>query len=85
MTYSTIGQGRGANTAVALSKNEMRHYLATGEMPSGFRERVELALEFEACENCDDRKCMGCVFREYDHECGDTCPSCCPTGEPQND
>lgn len=30
-----------------------------------------------SCENCDDRKCMGCVFREYDHECTDDCPMCC--------
>jgi hypothetical protein len=29
------------------------------------------------CRNCDDRKCMGCVFREYDHECVSDCPDCC--------
>ncbi|WP_157897454.1 hypothetical protein [Mycobacteroides chelonae] len=29
------------------------------------------------CRNCDGRKCMGCVFREYDHDCADDCPDCC--------
>lgn len=29
------------------------------------------------CRNCDDRKCMGCVFREYDHDCSNDCPDCC--------
>lgn len=29
------------------------------------------------CSNCDGRKCMGCVFREYDHDCADDCPFCC--------
>ena len=33
----------------------------------------------EPCENCDGRKCMGCIFREYDHECQDDCPMCCTT------
>lgn len=31
------------------------------------------------CGNCDGRKCMGCVFREYDHDCADDCPDCCTT------
>ena len=29
------------------------------------------------CPNCDGRKCMGCVFREYDHDCTRDCPTCC--------
>lgn len=29
------------------------------------------------CRNCDGRRCMGCVFREYDHDCADDCPDCC--------
>ncbi len=33
------------------------------------------------CRNCDDRKCMGCVFREYYHDCKDDCPDCCTTKE----
>lgn len=33
--------------------------------------------QFSLCRNCDDRKCMGCVFREYYHECVDDCPFCC--------
>lgn len=30
------------------------------------------------CGNCDGRGCMGCVCREYDHDCADDCPVCCP-------
>lgn len=30
-----------------------------------------------SCPNCDGRKCMGCIFREYDHDCADDCPLCC--------
>lgn len=33
--------------------------------------------QFSECRNCDDRKCMGCVFREHDHTCKDDCPECC--------
>ena len=29
------------------------------------------------CANCDDRKCMSCVFREPHDECCDDCPDCC--------
>lgn len=29
------------------------------------------------CCNCGGQKCMGCVFREYDHQCADDCPDCC--------
>lgn len=28
------------------------------------------------CCNCGGRRCMGCVFREYDHECANDCPEC---------
>lgn len=37
----------------------------------------DLAREIEGCPNCDGRKCMGCVFREYDHDCKYDCPLCC--------
>jgi len=30
-----------------------------------------------ACSNCDDRKCMDCVFRVIHDECRDDCPHCC--------
>lgn len=30
-----------------------------------------------ACSNCDDRRCMGCVCREWDHDCANDCPECC--------
>jgi hypothetical protein len=33
--------------------------------------------QHSTCRNCDDRKRMGCVFREYDHDCKDDCPFCC--------
>lgn len=37
------------------------------------------------CENCDSRGCMGCVLREWDHDCRNDCPSCCaaPTRQGQ--
>lgn len=34
-----------------------------------------------SCQNCDGVKCMGCVFREYDHTCRDDCPFCCSPGQ----
>lgn len=33
------------------------------------------------CQNCQGRGCMDCVFRVYDHECADDCPSCCQCPE----
>ena len=30
-----------------------------------------------SCGNCDDRKCMSCVFRDIHDECRDDCPDCC--------
>lgn len=30
-----------------------------------------------ACKNCDDRKCMDCVFRIVHDRCEDDCPDCC--------
>lgn len=33
--------------------------------------------QYSECRNCDDRKCMGCVFREYYHTCVNDCPECC--------
>jgi len=29
------------------------------------------------CSNCDDRKCMACVFREIHDVCRNDCPDCC--------
>lgn len=29
------------------------------------------------CANCDDRKCMDCVFRYVHDRCRDSCPDCC--------
>ena len=29
------------------------------------------------CANCDSRKCMSCVLRDYHDECEDDCPHCC--------
>jgi len=31
-----------------------------------------------SCSNCDDRKCMSCIFREVHDVCRDDCPKCCP-------
>lgn len=37
--------------------------------------------QYVECRNCDDRKCMGCVFREWGHECADNCPMCCANSQ----
>lgn len=29
------------------------------------------------CRNCDDRKCMDCVFRYHHDACEESCPDCC--------
>lgn len=36
------------------------------------------ALDAMACQNCDDRKCMDCVFRTHHDTCYDDCSDCCP-------
>jgi len=28
------------------------------------------------CPNCDNVKCIGCVFRDPDHVCVEDCPNC---------
>ena len=33
--------------------------------------------QYSDCRNCDDRKCMACVFREWHDECEESCPFCC--------
>lgn len=37
--------------------------------------------QYADCANCDDRKCMSCVFREIHDACEDDCPECC--GDPE--
>ena len=33
--------------------------------------------QYADCANCDDRKCMACIFREPHSACADDCPECC--------
>lgn len=33
-------------------------------------------MTHRACPNCDDRKCMDCVFRVVHDRCVDDCPVC---------
>jgi hypothetical protein len=67
--------------ATSLTHNEMRAYLRDGVMPENYVDRIKLDLEFLPCENCDNRRCMGCVVREWDHECASDCPFCCEVEE----
>jgi hypothetical protein len=30
-----------------------------------------------SCCNCGGVKCMGCVLRDWGHDCEDDCPECC--------
>ncbi len=36
------------------------------------------ALKGMSCHNCDDRKCMDCVFRSQHDKCYDDCSVCTP-------
>jgi hypothetical protein len=63
-----------------FTHNEAREYLGNGQLPDKFYDRLHTLAEIELnqpCSNCDDRKCMGCIFREYNHDCADDCPFCC--------
>lgn len=44
-------------------------------------ERLAAALERMWCSNCDDRRCMDCVFRSPHDSCADDCPTCCAEPE----
>ena len=33
--------------------------------------------QYSDCRNCDDRKCMACVLREWHDKCNNDCPGCC--------
>jgi hypothetical protein len=56
--------------------------------PCGYYATSENGLPHEhepeqgGCCNCGGQRCMGCVFREYDHECQHDCPDCAPTSLP---
>lgn len=51
--------------------------------PCGFRiidaEGGDMSTDHKSlsCCNCGGVKCMGCVFREWGHDCEDDCPECC--------
>lgn len=65
-----------------FSKNTAREFLAnngeiTPDLLNSLKIEADLVANTYACANCDDRKCMGCIFREYNHNCEDDCPSCC--------
>lgn len=47
------------------------------ETPTRVRDEETGVLYELVCSNCDGRKCMGCVFRDWEHECEDDCPNCC--------
>lgn len=61
-----------------LTKVEAEYFLSSGgNLPDNFTERIKNFIKFYKCSNCDGRLCMGCVMREYDHECADDCPFYC--------
>lgn len=68
-------------TPFVWTKVEAAAYLRDGTLPENFEERLGLVLDpLYPCSNCDGRLCMGCVFREYDHDCAHDCPYCCENG-----
>lgn len=57
-----------------------RHVEATGIVDNGGNlVLAECPGQVSACRNCDDRRCMACVLREWHERCEDDCPSCCTT------
>ena len=73
-----------------LTKREARDFLETNVLPDNFTERLivqaELVRDVWPCTNCDGRKCMGCVMREYDHECSESqCDFCYQKGSHVSD
>ena len=64
-----------------LTKFEAECFLAANVPPFDFYHRVEASLS-EKCRNCDDRKCMACVLREWDGDHGENCPNCCESSIP---
>jgi hypothetical protein len=65
-----------------LTKVEAWDYVQGSFLPGNFGARLENFIEFYKCGNCDERLCMGCVLREWEHECANDCPDCCKDGEP---
>jgi len=62
-----------------LTQNEAAAYLKDGTLPDNFGQRVENWLEFGACENCDNRRCMHFVMRDWWDGEIDRCDGyCCP-------
>ena len=62
-------------TVVGLCDRDGPHKAHT--FPSEYGGLWDCPGQYSECRNCDDRKCVGCVFREYDHDCVDDCPFCC--------
>lgn len=48
-------------------------YITTLE---GARVMQQCPGQYAICRNCDDRKCMDCVFRVMHDRCEDSCPMC---------
>jgi hypothetical protein len=62
-----------------LTHNEALAYVKDGTLPENFAERVELFLEFAACPNCDNVRCMHFVMRDWYSDDIDRCGGwCCP-------
>lgn len=45
------------------------------------RAALAAATPRDDCPNCNGRGCMGCVMREWDHNCANDCPMCCAYSE----
>lgn len=62
-----------------LTHNEALAWLRDGSLPDNFGDRLRNQLEFDACSNCDDVRCMHFVMRDWWAEDFDQCGRwCCP-------
>ena len=83
LDVSTEGQCEQTDLLQALlAAQESRTAPEAGTDSQDAPEAGREAHSDESCRNCDGLKCMGCVFREYDHDCADDCPDCCTKPDP---
>lgn len=60
-----------------LTHNEALTWLKDGTLPANFADRLRSQLEFEACSNCDNVRCMHLVMRDWWSDDIDNCDGWC--------
>lgn len=66
--------------SAVFTPNEALAFLRDGSLPDNLTDRLRNVLEFEACENCDNVRCMHFRMRDWWAEDFDQCDGwCCPS------